>query len=215
MKRISSRAALLLAALLTGSQAFGEEYIPPEEEARGDAAAAAAKVVVCTACHGAEGQSILPDYANLGGQHYNYLLRQMRAFKSGERNAALMTGQLTAMSDEDLKNLAAFYAEKAPIEQVAPQADLALGERIWRAGLADKGVPACAACHGPSGAGNGPAGFPALSGQHASYTAIQLRAYRDGTRATDEAYGQMMRGVAEVMSDDDIEAVAAFAQGIR
>ena len=223
MLRTSSRAALLLAALLTGSTvgtaAFAAsgagEYIPPEEEARGDAAAAAPKAIVCSACHGAEGQAILGEYPNLGGQHYNYLLRQMRAFKSGDRYAVLMAGQLDAMSDDDLKNLSAFYSEKAEVEQVAPEADLALGERIWRAGIAEKGLPACAACHGPSGAGNGPAGFPALTGQNAGYTALQLRAYRDGTRATDEAYGQMMRGVAAAMSDDDIEAVAAFAQGIR
>jgi cytochrome c553 len=204
----------LSALSITGSIASAEEYIPPAEEPRGDAAAAAAQVVVCNACHGAEGQAILGDYPNLGGQHYDYLLRQMRAFKSGERSAVLMTGQLEAMDDDMLENFAAFYAEKDEYHQVAPAgADVALGERIWRAGIAAQGVPACAACHGPAGAGNGPAGFPALAGQNAGYTALQLRAYRDGSRATDEGYGQMMRGIAAAMSDEDIEAVSAYAQG--
>lgn len=206
----------LTALSITGSIASAEEYIPPAEEPRGDAAAAAGTVVVCSACHGAEGQAILGEYPNLGGQHYDYLLRQMRAFKSGDRYAVLMAGQLDAMSDEQLKNFAAYYAEKDEVYQVAPAgADLARGERIWRAGIAEDGIPACAACHGPAGAGNGPAGFPALAGQNAGYTALQLRAYRDGTRATDEGYGQMMRGIAAAMSDEDIEAVSAFAQGVQ
>lgn len=192
------------------------EYIPPEPEARGDASAAAGSAIVCSACHGAEGQAILGEYPNLGGQHYEYLLRQMRHFKAGERYAVLMAGQLDAMSDDALKNLAAFYAEKAEVTQMAPaNADLALGEQIWRGGIAAKGLPACAACHGPAGSGNGPAGFPSLAGQNAGYTALQLRNYREGTRDTDAVYGAMMRGVAGVMSDDEIAAVSAYAQGIE
>lgn len=192
------------------------EYIPPEREARGDASAAAQSAVICSACHGAEGQAILNDYPNLGGQHYDYLLRQLRHFKDGERYAVLMAGQVDNMTDDQLKDLAAYFAGKPEATQVAPEGvDLALGERIWRGGIANKGLPACAACHGPSGAGNGPAGFPSLGGQNAGYTASQLRNYRDGTRATDAVYGQMMRGVAAVMSDAEIEAVAAYAQGIE
>lgn len=205
----------LTAVTVSGSIASAAEYIPPEEEARGDPAAAAGQVVVCSACHGAEGKAILGEYPNLGGQHYQYLLRQMRHFKAGERYAVLMAGQLEAMSDDQLKNIAAYFTEKPEVSQVAPaDADLAHGERIWRAGIAEKGVPACAACHGPSGAGNGPANFPMLSGQNAGYTALQLRNYREGERDTGGVYSQMMRGVAGVMSDEDIEAVAAYAQGL-
>lgn len=205
----------LTAITVSGSITSASEYIPPEEEPRGDAAAAAGQVVVCTACHGAEGKAILGEYPNLGGQHYQYLLRQMRHFKAGERYAVLMAGQLDNMTDDQLKNLAAYYAQKPEVSQVAPSdANLTHGERIWRAGIAEKGLPACAACHGPAGAGNGPANFPVLAGQNAGYTALQLRNYREGERNTGGVYSQMMRGVAGVMSDEDIEAVAAYAQGL-
>ena len=200
---------------VTGSISSASEYIPPEREPRGDAAAAQSQVVVCSACHGAEGQATLDQYPNLGGQHYTYLLRQLKHFQSGERMAALMMGQLDGKSEQDLKNLAAFYAGKPKATEVAPtDANLAHGERIWRAGIAEKGVPACAACHGPAGVGNGPANFPVLSGQNAGYTASQLRNYRAGERNTGGIYSQMMMGVASGMSDDDIDAVAAFAQGL-
>ena len=206
----------LTAISVSGSISSASEYIPPEEEARGDAAAAAGQVIVCSACHGTEGKAILGEYPNLGGQHYQYLLRQMRHFKAGERYAVLMAGQLDAMSDDQLKNLAAYFAEKPEVSQVAPSdADLARGERIWRAGIAEQGLPACAACHGPAGAGNGPANFPVLAGQNAGYTALQLRNYRAGERNTGGIYSQMMRGVAGAMSDADIEAVAAYVSGLN
>ncbi|MEE4360441.1 MAG: c-type cytochrome [Pseudomonadales bacterium] len=181
----------------------------------GDPQAGQGAAVVCSACHGQEGKSILPSYPNLGGQHYSYLLKQMRYFKSGDRYAALMAGQVDALPDDTLRNIAAFYAAKPMQEGVAEGADLDLGERIYRAGLADKGVPACLACHSPRGLGNGPAAFPTLSGQNAEYVDVQLKAYRSGERQTDESLGGMMRGVARNLNDEEIAAVSAYVQGLH
>lgn len=188
---------------------------PPAGESRGDAEAGAAKATVCAACHGQAGKAIMNSYPNLGGQHYSYLLQQMRAFRSGQRQAALMAGQVDNLSDQDLRDIAAFYADMPVVGGVAEGVDLELGERIYRAGLGDEGIPACTACHSPRGMGNGPAAFPVLSGQNADYVAVQLRAYRAGERQTDEDTGQMMRGVAAELEDDEIEAVSAYVQGLH
>lgn len=210
----SLKLIVLLALSASGATALAAGA-PPAGEPRGDAEAGADKATVCAACHGQAGEAIMGTYPNLGGQHYSYLLQQMRAFRSGERQAALMAGQVDNLSDEDLRDISAFYAEMPLIEGVAGDADLELGERIYRAGIADEGIPACGACHSPTGMGNGPAAFPVLSGQNADYVAAQLRAYRDGERSTDEAMGQMMRGVADELEDDEIEAVSAYVQGLH
>jgi cytochrome c553 len=206
---------LVLLALSTSGATALAAGAPPAGENRGDAEAGAAKATVCAACHGQEGKAIMGSYPNLGGQHYSYLLQQMRAFKSGERQAALMAGQVDNLSDQDLRDIAAFYADMQLVEGVAEGEDLELGERIYRAGIADEGIPACVACHSPQGLGNGPAAFPVLSGQNADYVAAQLRAYRAGERVTDEAMGQMMRGVADELEDDEIEAVSAYVHGLH
>lgn len=187
----------------------------PEIESRGDPAAGQSKALVCTACHGQEGEAILPAYPNLGGQHYSYLLDQMKKFRSGERYAALMAGQVDNLSDEDLRDIAAFYADKDMVTGEAEGDALALGERIYRAGIAEKQVPACSGCHSPRGMGNGAARFPVLSGQHSEYVAQQLTAYREGERQTDEALGQMMRGIARNLNDQEIEAVSAYVRGLN
>lgn len=187
----------------------------PELETGGDPSAGQSKALVCSACHGQEGQAILPDYPNLGGQHYSYLLDQLRKFKSGERYAVLMVGQVDHLSDQDLKDLAAFYAEKELVTDVAEGDSLALGERIYRAGIVEKQVPACSGCHSPRGLGNGPARFPVLSGQHSEYVAQQLTKYREGERQTDEALGQMMRGIARNLNDQEIDAVSAYVRGLN
>lgn len=217
MLSILSRTLLPL-SFLASSVAFAASAapgMPPAGEARGDAAAGQAAALVCSACHGQEGKAILPTYPNLGGQHYSYLLRQMRAFKGGDRYAQLMMGQVDNLPDDTLKNIAAYYADKALQQNDPGTADLALGEKIYRDGLLDKGVPACSACHSPRGLGNGPAGFPVVSGQNAGYVDAQLKAYRAGERATDESYGQMMRGVVRNLNDEDIAAVSAYVQGLR
>lgn len=191
--------------------------MPAAADVRGDPEAGREAAQTCAACHGQDGRGIGPEYPNLGGQHYNYLLKQMRAFKAGDRYAVLMAGQLDPYSDEDLRNMAAFYAEE-PIAEAAAEADqdvLELGERIYRAGLPNKQVAACIACHSPGGYGNGPAGFPMLTGQPVEYSVIQLKAYRDGERETDSDMGNMMQGVVRNLNDREIEAVAEFIRGLH
>lgn len=204
-------AAFTISGSLSGAQAFAEGMSP----AKGNPEAGAAKAAVCSACHGQNGEAIMSSYPNLAGQHYDYLLTQMRYFKEGKRKATLMMGQVDNLSDDDLKDIAAYFSAKPKVEGTAQGGDLKHGESIYRGGLADKGVPACAACHSPRGLGNGPAGFPLISGQHADYIANQLKNYRSGERMYDGTQNQMMRGVAGNLSDADIEAVSAYIHGLH
>jgi cytochrome c553 len=218
MLRSFSTTLLFLATAVTGAAvpaATASQAMPPEGDPMGDPQAGQAAATVCSACHGQAGKAILPSYPNLGGQHYTYLLKQLRYFKSGERYAQLMAGQVDNLPDETLRDLAAFYASKDKPEGVAEGEALALGEQIYRAGIVEKGVPSCTACHSPRGLGNGPAAFPVLSGQNAEYTAAQLKAYRAGERQTDESLGGMMRGVAQNLNDEEIAAVSAYVQGLH
>ena len=208
------RNALLLLAVLAPGLAAASEAMPELPE-RGDPAAGEQKIATCAACHGRDGLATQPSYPNLAGQNYAYLLGQMRAFKSGERQAALMTGQLENRSEQDLKDMAAYYAEKQAPVAAAPDENLDLGRRIYRAGLPQEGVPACIACHSPRGNGNGPAAFPALSGQPTEYVVGQLKAYRDGERTTDANMGGMMRDIADRLDDEEIEAVANYVRGLH
>lgn len=201
-------ALLLVAAALVAPVAHGA----------GNPEAGKAQAVTCAACHGADGASpIAPSYPVLAGQNEKYLLRQLKMIQSDERQIALMTGQLTGKSEQDLADLAAYYASLP--EKVTPsEADeetLALAEGIYRGGILDKGVAACSSCHAPSGNGNGAAGFPDIGGQPTAYTIAQLTAYREGDRATDEVFGGMMRGVASRLTDTEIEALAAYLRGLH
>jgi len=167
----------------------------------------------CAACHGADGNSSNPQWPNIAGQHENYLYEQLVNYKTGERKNALMQGQVQNLDEQDMRDLAAFYASQT-MEIGSADPDLAdKGEAIYRGGIADKGVAACIACHGPAGNGLEAAGFPRLGGQHATYTADQLMQYRSGERATDA--GRMMRSIAERMSDDEIEAVSSYISGLH
>jgi cytochrome c553 len=186
--------------------------------AAGDPAAGEAQAAACGACHGADGATGLdPTYPNLAGQNEKYLVHQLQAIRDGGRNIPLMAGQLTGKSDQDLADLAAFYAAK-PGKVAQAQGDddtLALGERIYRGGIAAKNVAACASCHSPSGNGNAAAGYPDIGGQPTGYTIAQLTAYREGERTTDENVGGMMRGVAHGLTDKEIAAVADYIQGLH
>ncbi|MDN3516500.1 c-type cytochrome [Aquisalimonas lutea] len=167
----------------------------------------------CAACHGAQGESSNPEWPNLAGQSERYLFEQLRAFKSGERQNAVMAGQVANLDEQDMRDLAAYYASQDPVISGSVSEDLRdLGETIYRGGLPDKGVAACMACHGPSGAGMPGAGFPRIGGQHAQYVATQLRAYRSGERDTDR--NAMMRTVAEQLSDEEIQAVSSYVSGL-
>jgi len=181
--------------------------------AAGDAEAGKTKSAMCAACHGADGNSAAPNFPKLAGQHADYITKQLVQFKSGERTDATMNGMVAALSEQDMADLGAFYASQKGTVGKAAEDKVALGETIYRAGNAASGVAACAACHGPQGAGNPMAKFPNLSGQHADYTALQLKNFRSAARANDA--GSMMRGVAKKMSDTEIEAVAQYIQGLH
>jgi cytochrome c553 len=186
--------------------------------AAGDAAAGKTKSAACAACHGADGNSVNPEWPKLAGQHAGYLLKQLRNFKGGpngkpERENPLMAGQVATLSEQDMENLAAYFAsQKVTVGETAKD-QLEVGQAIYRGGNAATGVAACIACHGPTGAGNPQALFPSLSGQHATYVAAQLKAFRSGARANDA--GQMMRNIAAKMTDAEIEAVAQYVQGLH
>jgi cytochrome c553 len=184
----------------------------------GDPAAGAAQAAVCAACHGQDGATGLdPSYPNLAGQNERYLLTQLQMIKDNSRSAPLMAGQLIAKSDQDMADLAAYYAS-LPAKVNQAQGDdetLAKAAYIYRGGIAAKGVAACSACHSPSGGGNIPAGYPNIGGQSSAYTIAQLTAYREGLRQTDEAYGGMMRGVAQGLTDGEIAVLADYIQGLH
>ena len=181
--------------------------------AAGDAAAGKTKAAACAACHGPDGNSANPEWPNLAGQHADYIYKQLVEFKSGARQNALMMGQVAALSEQDMADLAAYYATLTPTVGEADPAKVELGQNIYRAGNPSSGVSACIACHGPEGAGNPMAKFPSVSGQHATYSVIQLKAFRSGERANDP--GQMMRNVAGKMTDAEIEAVAQYMLGLN
>ena len=191
------------------------------EEAKGKADPAKGKVIaetVCVACHGADGNSAAAANPILAGQGADYLYKQLKNFKAVDgkpaaRNNAIMGGMVAALSDEDMKNLAAWFSSQKLKPSVAKdESKIALGQKIWRQGDFKKGIPACAGCHGPAGAGL-PAQYPRLAGQYAEYTEAQLKAFRTEERNNDPE--KMMRMVAAKMSDPEIQAVAEYAAGLR
>ena len=181
--------------------------------AAGSAEKGESKATACIACHGAQGNSANPEWPVLAGQHEQYIHKQLQAFKGGARKNPLMTPMAMGLSEEDMANLGAYFAGQKPTGLEADPGKLAVGQRVYRSGDPKNGVPACAACHGPGGDGNAPAAYPALRGQYATYVAAQLRNYRAGTRQTDPS--QMMRTVASTMTDEQIDAVASYVQGLR
>ncbi len=198
---------LLLIASIVGLAQLGIAH------AAGDAEAGKTKSAMCMACHGPDGNSPLPNFPKLAGQHADYVVKQLKAFKAGDRTDATMNGMTAALSEQDMADLAAFYAAQTGTVGEAAADKVELGETVYRAGNTASGVAACAACHGPAGTGNPMARFPSLNGQHADYTVAQLKNFRSGARANDAA--SMMRGVARKMTDAEIEAVAQYIQGLN
>ena len=175
--------------------------------AKGEASFAA----VCSACHGADGNSAIPANPKLAQQHPEYLIKQLMEFKSGKRNNAIMKGFASGLSDDDMRNIAYWVTSKKAKAGFAKDKELvAQGERIYRGGIADRQVPACAACHSPNGAGM-PAQYPRMSGQHADYTAAQLTGFRDGVRKNN----LQMTQVAAKLNDREIKAVSDYIAGLR
>lgn len=181
--------------------------------AGGDAAAGKAKSASCAACHGADGNSAAATFPKIAGQHADYTTKQLTEFKAGTRVSALMAGQAAALSDADMADLAAFYASQKAAIGKANEETLALGEAIFRGGIAETGAAACMACHGMSGAGMPGAGFPQLKGQFADYTKTQLLAFRDGSRDNDG--GSVMRDISKRMTDAEITAVSEYIEGLN
>jgi len=178
-------------------------------------AAAGEKIVtgVCAACHGVDGNSVITTNPKLAQQHPEYIAKQLANFKAGERKNAVMSGIAATLSPEDMANVAAYFgAQKAKVGSAKTNAAGSLGEKIYRGGIASVGVPACASCHGATGAGI-PVQFPRLSGQHADYVVTQLKAFYSGERANDNA--KVMRMITAKMSDADMAAVADYIQGLH
>lgn len=166
---------------------------------------------VCAACHTTDGSRGSPANPILAGQHPEYLIKQLTEFKAGKRKNAVMSGMVAALSEDDMRNVAYFYAGKTAKPGFAKnKTTVALGEKIYRGGIADRSIPACAACHGPTGAGI-PSQYPRIQGQHADYTAAQMLAFRDGSRAN----SAQMTGVAARMNDAEIKAVSDYIAGLR
>ncbi len=171
------------------------------------------KAVLCAACHGTDGNSVNPVWPKLAGQHPKYLEKQLHDFKSGKRKNTNMSPMAAPLNDQDIANLALWFSTQKPKPGAADPALVELGSRIYRGGIPDKGVPACTGCHSPTGAGNPEAGYPALSGQHAEYTKIQLEAFRKGERNNDPA--GIMRTIASGLSDQEIEALSSYVSGLH
>lgn len=182
-------------------------------QAAGDAEAGKAKSMVCAACHGADGNSVNPLWPNLAGQNPAYTAKQLAEFKAGVRNDPTMMPMAMPLSEQDMADLAAYFATLTPKGGTAAADKVALGERIYRAGNPDNGLAACTACHGPTGAGVAPSGFPAVSGQHAAYLEKQLKAFAAGERKNDA--NRMMREIASKMSDEEMAAVSQYMQGLK
>lgn len=182
--------------------------------AAGDAQAGKDKAQTCAACHGVDGNSPSAEFPNLAGQHASYTSKQLADFKAGDkRKNPVMMGMVASLSPEDMADLGAYFATLTPAGGFVSEEHLPLGERIYRGGNQDTGVPACIACHGPNGAGDPMGGIPALSGQRATYTAAQLMAFRKGERANDR--NNMMRQASRWLSDQEIEAVSEYIAGLH
>jgi cytochrome c553 len=181
----------------------------------GSAEAGKAKSLTCTACHGQEGNSVMPTWPSIAGQSATYTVTQLQAFKDGLRSDPLMSSQAMLLTDEDMRDVAVYFEglPKAAMS-VADAGSVSRGQALYRGGNSEAGVAACMACHGPTGRGNPAAGYPAVSGQHATYTAKQLRDYAADTRQSD-GKTRIMRDIAARLDEQDIESIASYMQGLQ
>ena len=209
---VSLLTTLALAAPLMSVNAAEEAAPAPAAAAKPDLVKGEASfTAVCAACHGADGNSGVPANPKLAQQHPQYLVKQLQEFKSGKRNNAIMKGFASTLSDEDMRNIAYWVTSKKAKPGFAKDKELvAMGERIYRGGIADRQIAACAGCHSPNGAGI-PAQYPRLGGQHADYVAAQLTAFRDGARKN----SPQMTQVAAKLNDREIKAVSDYVAGLH
>jgi cytochrome c553 len=174
------------------------------------------KSATCAVCHGADGNSVVAAWPKIAGQSERYLIEQLTEFRKGEKGNrfnAVMYGLVQSLSDQDIADIAAFYAAQKPTSGTVPQQWASLGEKLYRGGNFLTGVPACAGCHDPKGEGNALARFPALSGQQPDYVIEQLKAFKSGVRNNDP--NEIMRDITKRMTDDEIEAVGNYVSGLH
>lgn len=210
MKSFTARIALVLAtaALAFSAQAAEEKKAAAKPDT---AKGSAVYGQMCASCHGADGNSGSPENPKLAGQHPEYLVKQLQEFKSGKRASPVMSGMVAALSEADMKGIAYWLGEQKPKTGFAKDKELvSMGERIYRGGIADRNIAACAGCHNPTGAGI-PAQFPRVGGQHAAYSEAQLKAFRDGGRKN----SSQMTQIAAKMNDKEIKAVSDYMAGLR
>lgn len=181
--------------------------------ATGNAEAGKTKAAACVACHGTDGNSPAPTFPKLAGQHPSYLSKQLHDFKSGARPSATMVGMVALLDEQGIEDVSAWFASNQNNGGEADPALVKAGQDLYRGGNPSTGVPACAACHGAAGLGIGSANFPALAGQHATYTVTELGRFKSGERANDNA--RMMRDIAARLTDQEMQAVASYVQGLR
>ena len=184
--------------------------------ALGDADAGKSKAGICAACHGADGNSVVPNWPKIAGQHAQYLDRQIVLIKSGSRPVPEMGGIVNGLSEQDIADLAAFFSNQTSSAGLTDEALREAGEQLYRGGNAATEIPACMSCHGPAGEGNPLSGYPSLAGQHSVYSEKMLKGFRAGqTWGEDDASSEVMTGVALRLTDDEIKAVASYIQGLH
>lgn len=208
--------ALLACALLAPLVSFAEGAAV--SALKGDAAAGATKSAPCVACHGVGGNGIInPEWPKLAGQHAPYTAAQLKHFKANERKNAVMAGQAALLSEQDMLDIAAHFATLKPVPGVGSKEAIATAQKLYRAGDASRGLAACAACHGPTGAGNPAAMYPRIGGQNAAYTTLQLNAYKkgkDGERGAGK-HALIMAAVATKLTDAEIAALSSYVAGLQ
>lgn len=213
--------AVLLAVLATSALALAPAAVRADNSAA--ATAGEAKAAVCTACHGVNGNSVNPEWPNLAGQGSAYIKEQLKLFRAGHRNNLVMYPLAVALTDDDIRDLAAYYSRQTPTGLEADPATVKAGEALYRGGDRARNIPSCASCHGPRGVGMTTAGYPKLRGQHAAYTIKALNDYATEQRYVDvntgektrSRNGHMMTSIAKRLTDEDKAALASYIQGLR
>ena len=213
--------AVLLAVLATSALALAPAAVRADNSAA--ATAGEAKAAVCTACHGVNGNSVNPEWPSLAGQGSAYIKEQLKLFRAGHRNNLVMYPLAVALTDDDIRDLAAYYSRQTPTGLEADPATVKAGEALYRGGDRARNIPSCASCHGPRGVGMTTAGYPTLRGQHAAYTIKALNDYAAEQRYVDvntgektrSRNGHMMTSIAKRLTDADKAALASYIQGLR
>lgn len=223
MKRVLIALALCAPLFIAAADEAAPAAAAKDAFTQGDAGAGAAKAPVCFACHGPGGNgAINPEWPKLAGQHSAYIRDQLGDFKAAKRKNPVMQGQAAALSDDDIKNVAAYFATQKPVPGLGSKDAIPVAQKLYRAGDSARGIPACAACHGPTGSGNAAGGFPRVGGQNAGYAANQLHAYatcgNNQLQNCDRGSGpkgQIMSTIASKLKENEIQALASYISGLQ